>query len=221
MNIAIHADRNRDALVDGGAQPWMPSPERGVERCMLERIGDEVALATSIVRYGPRTRFPSHVHTLGEEFLVLSGTFSDQHGDYPEGTFVRNPPGSAHAPHSADGCVIFVKLRQMQPDETESVRVFPADRAWARDGAAGVERAPLYRNQRISVSLLRLAAGAELPARDVARGAELFVVSGSVELLDAPAVALRPWGWRRSAAIRQPAMRSAQGALLWEKRGHL
>jgi quercetin dioxygenase-like cupin family protein len=221
MAISIHADRKALALVDGGSLPWMASPEPGVERRMLERAGDEVAIATSIVRYGAGTRFPSHVHSQGEEFLVLSGTFSDQHGDYPAGTYVRNPPGSAHAPRSEAGCVIFVKLRQMGAGEPETVRSYPASRSRVTNLVDGIEESPLYSNGRQDVALLRLFPGAGLPERDVPRGEELFVVEGEIELLDTPAARMRPWGWRRSAARHQPALRTSAGALLWVKRGHL
>jgi len=219
MSLTIRADRQQPALVDGEALPWSPSPEPGVERRMLERSGDEIAIATSIVRYGAGVRFPSHVHELGEEFFVLEGVFSDHQGDYPRGTYVRNPPGSAHSPHSNTGCVILVKLRQMQEDEHDAVRVFPGDRRWQRRGE-GSECAPLYRNDRIDVSLLRLEAGATWPEREAPRGEELFVIEGALELLGS-AIEMTRWTWRRDASYLQPGLRSARGALLWMKRGHL
>ena len=65
---------------------------------MLDRIGAEVARATSIVRYAPASRFPAHVHGGGEEFFVLEGVFQDEHGDFPAGSYIRNPPQSRHTP---------------------------------------------------------------------------------------------------------------------------
>lgn len=93
MPTRLHADPGHRAVVDSG----------------------EVARATSIVRYSPGSRFSPHEHGGGEEFLVLEGVFSDEHGDDGPGTYVRNPVGSAHAPFSAAGCTILVKLRQMDP----------------------------------------------------------------------------------------------------------
>ncbi len=58
---------------------------------MLFRIGEEKARATFIVRYAPGTSFARHVHSGGEEFLVFDGTFQDEEGDYPVGTYARNP----------------------------------------------------------------------------------------------------------------------------------
>jgi len=63
---------------------------------MLDRIGEEVAQATSIVRYAAGSHFDRHVHDGGEEILVPHGVFSDEYGDYPAGAYVRNPPGASH-----------------------------------------------------------------------------------------------------------------------------
>ena len=89
--------------------PWEPSPALGVERRLLVR-DEERGIATSIVRYAPGASYPAHTHSGGEEIFVLEGTFADENGTYPAGTYLRNPPGSYHHPYSPDGCVIFVKL---------------------------------------------------------------------------------------------------------------
>jgi anti-sigma factor ChrR (cupin superfamily) len=89
--------------------PWEPSPAPGVERRYLAREETQ-GLATSVVRYAPGASFPAHIHPGGEEILVLEGTFTDEQGTYPAGTYLRNPPGSRHHPYSPDGCVLFVKL---------------------------------------------------------------------------------------------------------------
>jgi anti-sigma factor ChrR (cupin superfamily) len=107
--MRINADFTKRASVHAGAADWVQSPMPGVERRMLDRIGDEVARATSIVRYAPGTAFSPHTHSGGEEFYVLDGTFQDERGDYPAGSYVRNPPTSRHTPRSQAGCTIFVK----------------------------------------------------------------------------------------------------------------
>ena len=116
-DVMLHADRSLPALVHGDSVLWRESPQTGVDRRLLERAGGEVARASSIVRYAPGSSFAAHSHELGEEFLVLEGVFSDEHGDYPSGTYVRNPPGSRHSQFSKMGCIIFVKLRQMARTE--------------------------------------------------------------------------------------------------------
>lgn len=67
------------------------------------------ARATSLVRYQPGSHFSAHEHGGGEEILVLDGVFEDEHGYYPAGSYLRNPPGSRHTPGSTEGCVIFVR----------------------------------------------------------------------------------------------------------------
>jgi len=216
-DLSIHADLTRTALVHGAVLPWIASPEAGVERRMLERTGGEVARASSIVRYQPGSRFHSHSHELGEEFLVIDGVFSDEQGHYPAGTYVRNPPGSSHAPFSNEGCVIFVKLRQMRNDEPESIRMLPADQVWCdvHDHAQTL----LYANDRITVTLERLQPGAEIAERVVPGGEEILVVVGSVR--SAQYGSLSAWSWLRTTGDTHPAMVSDTGALLWIKRGHL
>lgn len=119
--MKLHADLHQRVVLHLSSQPWTPSPMSGVERRLLDRDGAEVGRATSIVRYGPDSHFPSHRHGGGEEILVLEGTFSDDRGDHGPGTYLRNPVGSSHAPFSREGCVLLVKLWQMHPADQASV----------------------------------------------------------------------------------------------------
>ena len=115
--MRINDDFTRPVIVHAARQDWVPSPAPGVQRRMLFRIGEEKARATSIVRYAPASAFPRHTHTGGEEFVVLDGVFQDEHGDYPAGAYIRNPPGTSHVPASKDGCTIFVRLWQFRADD--------------------------------------------------------------------------------------------------------
>ena len=121
---AIQKNDNLEENVKVATQQesWLPSPAKGIKRLALERDGGEkTTRATSIVAYEPNSKFAAHEHPRGEEFFVLSGTFSDEHGDYPAGTYVRNPPGSSHQPYSTEGCLIFVKLQQFSLEDNEHV----------------------------------------------------------------------------------------------------
>ena len=113
--MQINTDLSKKLALNCGELPWLASPQKGVERVMLERNGDEVARATSLVRYAPKSSFSRHQHDLGEEFLVLEGEFQDEHSQYPAGTYVKNPPGSSHTPFTDTGCTLFVKLRYLDP----------------------------------------------------------------------------------------------------------
>ena len=121
--MRINADFNERVVIDTTKMDWVASPMKGVDRRMLDRIGEEVARATTIVRYAPRSHFSAHIHDGGEEFLVLEGVFSDEHGDFPTGSYVRNPPTSKHTPGSEPGCVILVKLHQFDAKDRTHVRI--------------------------------------------------------------------------------------------------
>lgn len=196
----------------------MDSPLPGVQRRMLERDGDEVARATSIVRYAPGSRFAEHSHGLGEEFLVLEGVFSDEHGDYPAGTYVRNPPGSRHRPRSRDGCTLFVKLRQMEPDDRHSVRIETAGAPWSPGGEPGLLVKPLHSAERETVSLMKITPGTRLQPHDHPAGEELWVLEGVLE--DDGGVYPRGT-WLRNPPGSSHAPGSRAGCLFYVKTGHL
>jgi len=136
---------------------WTPSPLPGVERRMLDRVGDEVARATSLVRYAPGSRFDRHVHGGGEEILVLEGVFSDETGEYPAGTYLRHPPGSSHAPSSREGCLLFVKLWQFDPADTQSVRIDTRSEPWRPGLVPGLAVMPLHSHDGVDTALVRWA----------------------------------------------------------------
>ena len=214
----INADFTRRIVLSTNEMPWIPSPQSGVERRMLDRIGGEVARATSLVRYAAASSFPAHDHLLGEEFFVLDGVFSDEHGDYPAGTYVRNPPLSHHAPRTAPGCTIFVKLRQMHPDETERVVIETSSVAWKSE-PAGLARLSLFEGSGgENVALERLVPGAALGEMDCPAGEEIFILSG--DLHDGHGIH-RAGTWIRNPSGFRRALRSSNGAAYWVKRGHL
>ena len=157
--MQLHADLKQRAVVHAAQQAWQASPIAGVERRMLHRVGDEVAQATSLVRYAPGSQFSAHTHTGGEEFLVLEGVFQDEHGDYPAGTYIRNPPTTRHTPGSAQGCTIFVKLWQFDPQDRTRVIVQTHNMARIHDAQRpGVQVSPLYRDALEDVRLEEWAA---------------------------------------------------------------
>src|SRR5262245_2071540 len=217
--VLLRADFSKRVVVATRDEPWLPSPQRGVDRRMLDRIGGEVARATSLVRYAPASRFPSHRHDGGEEFLVLDGVFSDEHGNYPAGTYVRNPPGSAHATHTESGCTIFVKLRQMRPDERRRVVITTGDAPLSSDSFGRSSRQLFVSPDGTeTVAIEYLAPNATIPQYVCHGGEEILVLSGvfSDESSDhGPGVWLRnPDGFRNALA-------SQDGCTYWVKRGHM
>lgn len=191
--MLINADFSQAACVVPDQHCWVASPQSGVARVMLDRVGDEVARATSLVRYAPASVFPPHTHGAGEEILVLSGTFSDESGDFGAGWYVRNPPGSRHQPLSREGALIFVKLRQMPADEAQTVRVDSnRAQAWQCD-SDGVAVCPLFASAYEQVCLRRLPR-AQVWMEANESGLELLVLSGTLQVNEH---CLPPHGWLR------------------------
>ena len=216
--MLINADFACRASLLPEQHQWVQSPQQGVERVMLDRVGAEKARATSIVRYAPDSHFPHHLHPGGEEILVLSGTFSADDRHYPAGWYLRNPPTSGHQPYSDEGAVIFVKLWQMSVDETHHVAIDTKDATnWQKQGSRDV--CELYSDTTEKVSLQRLNAGEVLFTDKIAGGAELLVLEGT--LIEAEQTYQRG-GWiRLPVNAASEIVAGANGATVYLKTGHL
>ncbi|MBL4786960.1 MAG: cupin domain-containing protein [Cohaesibacteraceae bacterium] len=180
--MELNADFSKKAIVHSTDEPWVASPLPGVDRRMLDRIGDEHATrATTIVRYKAGSSFSSHTHGGGEEFMVLDGIFSDEHGDYPAGTYVRNPVGSKHTPHSENGCIIYVKLGQMHPDDQDFVRVDSNNTSWKSGSVTGTESMHLHTYGGENIALMRCHPGTNFQPELSGNGTEILVLDGQIE----------------------------------------
>lgn len=153
----------------------------GVWRKKLEREAAESGQVTSVVRYDAGTGFRPHNHPLGEEILVLEGVFSDEHGDYPAGSYLRNPPGSSHAPFSENGCTILVKLNQFEADDRITVRIRTGESSWHPGLVEGLSVMPLHSHGVTHTALVRWAPGTVFQPHNHPGGEEIFVVDGVLE----------------------------------------
>ena len=145
MTTQINTDFSQRIVIQPDDYRWVDSPMPGVERMMLDRIGDEIARATSIVRYEPFSEFSSHTHTGGEEFLVLDGVFSDEHQSYGKGCYVRNPIGTSHTPKiGKEGATIFVKLQQFDEADTQQKVIDTQTQSWHPGLVDGLSVMPLH-----------------------------------------------------------------------------
>lgn len=216
--MKINADFDQKVVVHSADMEWVASPMPGVDRRALDRVGDEVARATTIVRYAPGSQFSPHVHTGGEEFIVLEGVFQDEHGDFPVGSYIRNPPQSSHTPGSEPGCVIFVKLWQFEPSDRTHVRLNSnfMQAVPLRD-ADGVEVIPLYVDEYEEVEIQHWAANTSIDMT-LPQGLELLVLEGNVQEADH---ALKQYSWLRLPAGSQlQCQAGGNGATVWMKRNH-
>ena len=214
--MELNSDFSQRVVVHSSGEPWVASPMPGVDRRMLDRIGDEVARATSIVRYAPGSSFSAHTHTGGEEFIVLDGVFQDEHGDFPAGTYVRNPPTTSHTPASEPGCTIFVKLWQFDMEDRTQFRKTMEEELGAPE--RGVRVAELHRDAREAVTY-RVADPGAIIAVSEPGGLELLVLEGSLTE-DGDVLSKGSW-------LRLPedhglnATAGPEGAKVWIKTGHL
>ena len=213
----LNADFTQRAVVHAAQLDWVASPMAGVDRRMLDRIGGEVARATSIVRYAPGSKFSAHTHTGGEEFLVLEGIFQDEHGDFPTGTYVRNPPTTSHTPGSDEGCTIFVKLWQFDMDDRTQFRVDTNGGDYMAAGN-GVSRLALHRDDHEDVCVETWEANAIIPL-DASERMEILTLKGSFAEGE-DNFAAQSW-LRLPKGSSSTAVAGPEGAKVWIKRNHL
>lgn len=216
--MMLNADFSERVVIRPEDYDWVQSPSAGVERMMLDRIGDEVARATTIVRFAPGSYFDAHTHGGGEEYFVLDGVFSDESGDYPAGTYVRNPIGTSHKPHTVEGTTIFVKLHQFDEEDTEQFHIDTNTAPFRPGMVEGLSVLPLHSAASENVALVRWAPGTKFTPHNHWGGEEILVLDGTFndEHGSYPAGT-----WMRSPHMSSHAPWSDEGCLIYVKTGHL
>ncbi|KFZ28050.1 cupin [Pseudidiomarina atlantica] len=213
----LNMDFSQRVVIEAAKSEWQPSPAAGIERKLLEREEAERGRATSIVRYAAGSRFNTHEHPLGEEIFVLDGVFSDETGDYPAGTYLRNPPGSAHAPFSEQGCTLFVKLHQFARADRATVRINTNTQRWL-PGHGGLQVMPLHSFETEHVALVKWPAGEVFQPHRHYAGEEILVLNG--EFIDEHG--RYPKGtWMRSPHASKHTPHVEQETIIYVKTGHL
>jgi anti-sigma factor ChrR (cupin superfamily) len=182
MHGAIHGDLSLRTVVDSKTLSWIPSPGGAVLRKRMHLVGPpELGQVTSVVQYLPGSQFHSHDHPEGEEILVLDGIFSDEHGDWPAGTYLLNPEGFRHAPYSRAGCLLFVKLRQFPGRDRRHIVADTASSAWDLADGRGVKRLYSQPGYEDSMRLEQWPSRFAIDEREYPLGAELFVLHGTFD----------------------------------------
>lgn len=221
MPHQINADLTARAVLDTNAMDWQASPSPTVWRKRLDLVGGaETGRVTSLVRYDAGSYFPPHDHPDGEEILVLEGVFSDEHGDYPAGTYLLNPDGFRHQPFSKEGCTIFVKLRQYPGTERPHVSLRTDDMEWTAGSQPGLWIKPLFNHDDYADKsfLIKADPGCEVPHHDHPGGEEILVLEGVLE----DEFGSYPAGtWLRCPVGSSHAPKSPEGAISYVKIGGL
>ena len=215
----VNGDFTKRVVLHSDTIEWEASPMKGVDRRRLDRVDNEADRVTTIVRYAPESSFSSHIHTGGEEFIVLEGVFEDDYGNWPTGSYIRNPPTSRHKPSSKDGCVIFVKLSQFQAEDRTFIHADMNKLGSVADAnRLGVKVSPLFKDDHEDVRVEYWESNTKVEV-DTSGGAELFVLEGGfTENGDL----LQKESWLRvpinTAMIAET---GSKGAKVWIKSGHL
>ena len=218
--MRLNADFSKPVVIRPDDYEWVASPMPGVERMMLDRVGEEIARATSLVRYAPNSAFSQHVHNGGEKFYVLEGEFADEHRTYPVGSYVRNPIGTAHTPKIGEqGCTIFVKLQQFEADDDAQFVVDTKTRKWSAGVIAGLQVMSLHQYKQENVALVKWAPHTQFNEHKHWGGEEIFVIEGMFfdEYGEYPA---GTWIRNPHQSTHEPFTRD-DGALIYVKVGHL
>ena len=214
----INADYSVAVVVNTAVLAWQSSPAFGVVRKRLELVGRDQPRLTTLVQFAPGSSFDKHSHDGGEEFLVLSGIFSDNDGDYGPGSYVRNPPGTSHAPYTEVGCKIFVKLRQFQPMDHKQLVVDSraTTTRWSSTGEPGISQLRLHQFSNEQISLCRILPQCWLTPKLYKNGLEIFAYEGSIS----DAEGCYPEGsWLRYPPGSKVKISSAEGARIYIKQG--
>lgn len=213
----LNMDFSKRLVIKTSEQDWIASPAAGVWRKPLEREAKESGHTTSLVKYEPNSKFATHPHPRGEEILVLEGVFSDEYGDYPAGTYLRNPPGSKHAPFSKKGCVLLVKLNQFGPNDLETVRINTSQAEWL-PGIGGLQVMPLHNFEHEHVALVKWPKGEKFQPHHHFGGEEILVLSGELndEFGNYP-----KHTWLRNPHMSEHFPFVIQETVIWVKTGHL
>ena len=210
-------DLSQSVCIYPDEQQWISSPADGVSRIHLEREHAESGHTTSIVKFDKGASFPAHTHPQGEEIYVLEGIFSDENGDYPKGTYLRNPPGSRHSPFTKEGCIIFVKLEQFKSNDDRQVCIKPNDQQW-QQGIGNLRVLPLHQHESESTALVYWPANEIFKPHQHWGGEEILVLKG--KMIDEHGE--YPEGtWLRNKHMSHHHPRVQEETLILVKTGHL
>ncbi len=215
----INADMEQRVVIDTHAMPWTFSPQPGVERKVLESLDADTERVTTIVRFAPDSYFPAHTHGGGEELIVLEGVFSDASGNYPAGSYVRNPPGSTHQPFTREGCTIMVKLWQFSEEDQAQVRIDTRSAPWHPGLVEGLSVMPLHKHDGVNTALVKWEPNTRFNPHVHPGGEEILVQEGKFrdELGEYPeGTWLRNPRWSQHTPFTGP-----EGALIYVRVGHI
>lgn len=213
----FNADFSQRVVIHPSDKQWGETQMSGVRFQLLEACCLPYPRRTLVLDCKPGSVINKHDSQMEVEFFVLDGEIADENGNYPKGTYVRNPNGSSHA-HSKLGCRLFVKLSQIH-EEDQGQRVINTKREskWLPGPVEGTEIYPLHMWDCESVFLIRWLSEASFKPTLNPDGEEIYVVHG--QLNDKQGT--YPKGsWIRNPPVSWQSWEADNGTIVYYKHGH-
>jgi anti-sigma factor ChrR (cupin superfamily) len=213
----VHNDLRTRESVQPQTLTWYPTTYPGISfGCFESDPAVQDHPVTMLTRFDRNGYFPLHGHQGGEEILVLEGCFQDETAIHPPGTYMLNPEGFVHRPHSDQGCLTFVKLRQHGGVQRHQVRTNIFEGPWQHGIIPQIQVQPLYEQEGFveKVWIERWQPGTQLCNVSESEVKEIFVIEGtwSDELGHYP-----PHSWLRYPPNQPYSPASATGCLIYVK----
>ena len=110
------SDTERRRIDTTESSRWLPGPVEGTEVMPLHGHGTSNVM---MIRWLGAVAFRPRLDPLGEEVLVVSGCLQDADGEYPAGTWIRNPVPAWQSWSGDPGTLVYYKSGHFaaSPDE--------------------------------------------------------------------------------------------------------
>lgn len=180
----INANFHLPVSVKTNVFDWQGFTKAGIRQRSLERLVGRHSRLTAVAQFAAGQVFKKIAHEHGVEFLVLSGKFSDEHGDYGVGSYVRNPAAAYRMPFTRDGCTVLLKVGRFQLLDQKRVVVNTRDshRKWKATGEPGVSCLDLHQFSEQHVSLHKIRAECWITFKCLNLALEIFVIEGDISV---------------------------------------
>lgn len=175
----INMDFTKRVVLDTNVVDWQKTGVNGITIKPLAIQDDDLGHLTAMIRYNDKSVYTRKERSNGEELLVLAGTFSTHSGDYPTGTYYRNPRDILQLPFSQHGCIVFAKLNQIHPEDNQKIAKNVCTDAWV-DSKYSAKMQFLSQHGTEQTLMVKWPKGYAYKGEGNVGGTEIFVISGEL-----------------------------------------
>lgn len=174
--MKLNLDLTKKSVIDTSNLDWIQFPNEGYQVIPLEG-NRETEHLTSIITYNPGSINQNFNQTSGKEFFVLTGTYINESGENPAGTYLRNSPGTPYQAHKQTGCTLFVKINQFKSGDNQKVIIKTNEQQWLQ-GHGNLQVIPLHLFQTEGTALVKWPSKEKFVRHSHYGGEEILVLSG-------------------------------------------